>query len=105
MSTSVDKLIFCKRYTCPSAETLLLYQMEKDRYSSASRVRRHLAECDFCSAEMQLLKRYPNINETYKPVEMPLHLQVLAQNLFSQLKQSRQRRRKRYSNYQPQPYT
>jgi hypothetical protein len=44
---------------------------------------RHLRDCDFCSAEIHLLKRHRAAAETTDVVEMPSHLRGLAENLFT----------------------
>ena len=45
-------------------------------------IERHLHDCDFCSAESQLLNRYRLETEEAEIVEMPSHLQKLAVSLF-----------------------
>ena len=42
----------------------------------------HLASCDFCSAELQLLSRYRSEAEEYSFVEMPAQLRRLAEALL-----------------------
>lgn len=46
-------------------------------------VEKHLRNCDFCSAEIQLLKRHRLEAEHAEIVEMPSHLQKLAAGLFN----------------------
>jgi len=50
----------------------------KDRAS----IKGHLASCDFCSAELQLLYRYRGDAEEYSLVEMPSQLRRLAEDLL-----------------------
>jgi hypothetical protein len=42
----------------------------------------HLASCDFCNAELQLLKHYRCEPEEYSFAEMPAHLRRLAEALL-----------------------
>jgi len=46
-------------------------------------VESHLRKCEFCSAELQLLRRHCNELEEYRAVEMPAQLRRLAENLLS----------------------
>jgi len=46
-------------------------------------VERHLRNCDFCSAEIQLLKRHQGEIEQTEVVEIPSHLRKLAASLFN----------------------
>ena len=78
---------FRKLKTCPSAEMLLLY-------SDTSLVRRwqtmvaaHLAGCEFCGAELQLLSRHAPRGRRAAPalsVEIPLALRRLAEELLAE---------------------
>ena len=46
-------------------------------------VETHLRDCEFCSAELQLLKRHRNELEEYRAVEIPIQLRRLAEDLLS----------------------
>ena len=45
-------------------------------------IRKHLTDCDFCSAEFELLKRHQLEVEESPFVEMPSQLRGLAESLF-----------------------
>jgi len=45
-------------------------------------IQKHLHECDFCSAELELLKRHRSEDEEPQVVEMPSYVHRLAENLF-----------------------
>jgi hypothetical protein len=74
--------LFCKTARCPRSQALLAYHRldlaTKDRAS----IKSHLASCDFCSAELQLLNRYRGDAEEYSFVEMPSQLRRLAEDLL-----------------------
>jgi hypothetical protein len=99
-----NSIYFGKRYTCPSSEALLSYQLGGDSSFTGNNIRLHLSECEFCSAEIELLKRHPKSNEIYKPVEVPPHIRFLAKKMFSQLNltKSKRNRVKEYHSSQPQ---
>lgn len=67
--------------TCPAAETLL----RLTRGARAARVERHVAACDFCGGETQLLARLPAkaAPPTAPPADIPGHLLRLAEELLN----------------------
>jgi anti-sigma factor ChrR (cupin superfamily) len=74
--------------TCPSAETLVLYGEARLVRGVKRKVAAHLATCDFCDAEMHLLKTHP---PKYEPVSgvpeavaMPAALRRLASDLMAE---------------------
>lgn len=73
---------FCKQDTCPSAETLLLYHEVKLMPGEHEQVAAHLAVCDFCGAELQLLVRHPPIDVDCVQGQIPDHLRLLAEELL-----------------------
>ncbi|MEZ5346264.1 MAG: hypothetical protein R2681_12005 [Pyrinomonadaceae bacterium] len=46
-------------------------------------VAKHIGECDFCSAEVELYHDYPQIDETVSPTEIPAPLFELAESLLN----------------------
>jgi hypothetical protein len=75
---------FCKQASCPSAETLLSYRANDLTRAREARVAKHLAGCDFCCAETQLLAECPRIDECETEVtEIPLALLRLAKEILS----------------------
>lgn len=80
---------FRKTDACPSSDTLLLLRSHSLSPEVSKLVRYHLAECDFCSAEISLLAHYsvPTKKET-KPPDIPINLRILAESLFFQTKQT-----------------
>ncbi len=74
---------FSKQLTCPSADTLLSYSKTSLASELKTHVATHLAGCDFCGAELQLLTRHaPTSVERYQPVKMPAPLRYLAESLL-----------------------
>lgn len=80
---SLSTATFCKHTTCPSAETLLLYQSSILTPELRHEVAKHLSVCDFCGAEMFLLSKYPPVGVPLcRHHKMPLPLYQLAQDLL-----------------------
>ena len=81
---SVSTATFRKRQTCPSAEMLLLYHDMVLARTFAREVAAHLAECDFCDAELYLLSKFPPLGlPNYVPVGIPESLYHLAKELLT----------------------
>jgi hypothetical protein len=72
-----------KSKTCPTAATLLLYGEASLEEETHGEIGRHLAHCDFCGAELQLLTKFPPRGRaTFRPARMPLPLFRLAKDLL-----------------------
>ena len=83
MKTTHSSSGFCKTTRCPSAETLLRYRRRRLPIRNRATVETHLRQCEFCSAELQLLERHRNELEEYRAAEMPIQLRRLAEDLLS----------------------
>lgn len=81
MATAFASL-FNKKLGCPSSQDLLDYDQACLASAHSLRIETHLADCDFCSAELQLLNRYQNTQDEYSFAEMPLQLRGLAERLL-----------------------
>lgn len=80
---STGAQVFRKQNTCPSAETLLSFHKYDLAAEKQSRVTAHLADCDFCGAEFQLLSHHAPRGEARCALEtMPPHLSRLAESLL-----------------------
>ena len=75
-------IVFCKQATCPSSETLLSYQRAGLAAEQRAWVASHLAACDFCGAESQLLTKHSTASEKYVVTSIPLNLRRLAEALL-----------------------
>jgi len=73
---------FRKRVSCPSSETLLAFRRSHLSYEDSARIDSHLAICDFCNAELQLLTLHRSDIEEYAFAEMPTPLRRLAEGLL-----------------------
>jgi hypothetical protein len=92
--------LFCKTARCPTSQALLAYHRSPLPTKGPVYIKDHLASCDFCSAELQLLTQYCNDVEEYSFAEMPAQLRRLAEDLlktgtatirgFAELGESRQ---------------
>lgn len=83
-SLSANK--FYKQVTCPASETLLLYHAFALVTKQRKRVASHLATCDFCNAELQLLIKHPPCEDGESFIEealMPSSLRRLAEAILA----------------------
>jgi anti-sigma factor RsiW len=74
--------LFCKTAECPTSHTLLAFRGSLMSPKEFAFVESHLASCDFCSAELQLLSRHRCDAEEYSFAEMPAQLRRLAETLL-----------------------
>lgn len=74
---------FEKARQCPSSEVLLSYQQQDLVRGQSWPIAAHLAVCDFCSAELQLLANYPAVKEAQEIPPMPASLRALAEALLA----------------------
>ena len=75
--------LFCKTAGCPTSQALLAYRRSLVFDEDRDCIEAHLASCDFCSAELQLLTRYRIEAEEYSFAEMPAQLRRLAEDLLT----------------------
>lgn len=76
---------FQKSLTCPAAEALSRYARGGFTAERRSAIGRHVAACDFCGAEAQLLSRpLPPASTLPAAAPLPGHLRRLAEELLSQ---------------------
>jgi hypothetical protein len=74
--------LFFKSAVCPSSQLLLAYQESRLNRDQMNRVKSHLAYCDFCNAELQLLSRHRIGEEEFRIAEIPVQLRWLAERLL-----------------------
>ena len=74
---------FRKTAACPSERDLVSYKSRKLSQEIMTVVRFHLDSCDFCSAELALLRYYsqPHRGDNKVP-DIPMNLRILAESLF-----------------------
>ena len=76
---------FCKHEDCPTSEDLLAFQTGDMPVSEGAAVRRHLAQCEFCAAEVEFYESYPpnaEPEESIKAGSIPTPLYELAEALL-----------------------
>lgn len=76
---------FCKNEDCPTSEDLLAFQIGDLPLSEGAVIRRHLAVCEFCAAEVDFYESYPPAGDHSEAVEadsMPTPLMELAEALL-----------------------
>lgn len=79
---SIKMIAFCKNSNCPSSEKLLAFQKGETRISVSEYIKRHLMECEFCTAEVELYARYPQSDDPVGKPEIPPYLFELADALL-----------------------
>ena len=82
MKDSILEQKFRKTAECPASETLLRYRRRRLPIQSGLEIGMHLRECDFCSAELQLLTRHRSDLEPNASEEVPTRLRRMAEELF-----------------------
>jgi hypothetical protein len=80
--SSVTGNAFKKTRRCPSAQALLLFRQEASSQVSEG-IKQHLANCDFCAAELHFLATRPPAREVFESGPMPEHLRRLAEGLLT----------------------
>ncbi|MGD9562933.1 MAG: hypothetical protein AB7F88_12965 [Pyrinomonadaceae bacterium] len=76
---------FCKNEDCPTSEDLLDFQTGDMPVGEGSAIRRHLAACEFCAAEVEFYENYPPASEEDESAEadsIPTPLFELAEALL-----------------------
>ena len=68
---------FRKRHDCPTSDALLAYARRTLHGLKRQGLRLHLAKCDFCGAELQLLSNHPPVEEAAPRPSAPLPLALL----------------------------
>jgi len=79
---SLPVTIFRKSAHCPTAGTLLAYRKSGMAKGETAFVEAHLAVCEFCSSELQLLDRYSYGAEEIVIGQIPASLRKLAEELL-----------------------
>lgn len=77
---------FCKNEDCPTSEDLLAFQSGDMTLSEGTGIRRHLATCEFCAAEVEFYENYPPTPEHEPAVQadsIPTPLYELAEALLA----------------------
>lgn len=72
---------FCKRPACPDSHELLAFQAGRSN-GSINTIGRHLADCDFCRAEVEFYEHYPQSFEASEICCIPQPLAELAAALL-----------------------
>ena len=80
---SLKMITFCKSADCPSSQKLLAFQNGEAANCESYLIRRHLAACEFCAAEVEFYAHYPQSEETIERTEIPVPLYELAEALLS----------------------
>lgn len=77
---------FRKLRTCPGSEMILTFCLGARGVAGTRGVAEHLASCDFCGAEAQLLSLHapPADALPFAALPMPEHLRRLAQDLLAE---------------------
>ena len=79
---SIRMIAFCKNSNCPASQKLLAFQNEEVKTLESEAIRKHLLECEFCSAEVEFYARFPQSDEPVGTAEIPPYLYDLAESLL-----------------------
>ena len=79
---SIRMIVFCKNSNCPASQKLLAFQNGEEKSLESEIIRKHLLECEFCSAEVEFYARYPQSDEPVGRAEIPPYLFELAEALL-----------------------
>ena len=82
---SASATMFYKQKTCPATEKLWRYAEAKLAPADGIEIGEHLAACEFCGAETQLLARHPPALSAQCPApgEIPAHIRRLIEDLMA----------------------
>lgn len=76
---------FCKNEDCPTSNELLEFQNGSVAGNRNGAVQKHLARCEFCSAEVEFYSHYPQedgVTESAELARIPAPLFQLAEALL-----------------------
>ncbi len=73
---------FCKNEDCPSSHALLGFQNGDTPRALGKEISKHLASCEFCSAEVEFYSHYPQEEGSFDATEIPAPLFELAEALL-----------------------
>lgn len=73
---------FRKSSVCPSSLDLLRFQESGVPEKSAGAIGRHLAECEFCVAEVEFYRHYPQPDDSVTIDKLPEPLRQLAEAIL-----------------------
>ena len=91
---AVSAKAFTKTRACPTSEETSSRRLPRGK---SAQIARHVAGCEFCTAEQNLLSSYSQATGEYVPAKMPANLRRLAEALLiGKLKDSTTRSKYRY---------
>lgn len=79
---TIRMIAFCKNSNCPASPKLLAFQKGETKTIDGEVIRKHLTNCEFCSAEVEFYARYPQSDEPVGKPEIPPFLFELAESLL-----------------------
>lgn len=82
MKASTGRLEFKKTAACPASATLLSFLCHNLPAEAATSVKEHLADCDFCGAELPLLAHHRPVTGAARTPEIPMDLRILAESIL-----------------------
>ena len=82
MNHSQTQFTFRKTADCPTSSTLLAFRSEKLSRKVVALVRKHLADCEFCNAELPLLAHHTPTRRSPRAPEIPMNLRILAESIL-----------------------
>ena len=93
---AVSAKAFIKTRSCPTSEEISSRILPRGK---SAQIARHVAGCEFCTAEQSFLSFYSQAIGEYVPAQMPANLRRLAEALLiGKLKDSTKRSKYRYES-------
>ena len=83
---SLKMITFCKNVDCPTSQDLLAFQNGGTLAAENGVIHRHLADCEFCAAEIEIYAHFPQADEDFEDcieTKIPRPLYELAEALLS----------------------
>jgi hypothetical protein len=74
---------FIKRPGCPASHELLAFQAGVEMPAAEKKIPRHLARCEFCRAEVEFYRHYPQPDDPVESCGIPRPLRELAEALLT----------------------
>lgn len=80
---SLKMINFHKNSNCPTSQALLAFQNSETSTINSASLQKHLSECEFCAAEIELYAHCPQAVEECVETEIPAALYELAEALLN----------------------
>ncbi len=80
---SLKMINFCKNINCPTSPDLLAFQLGETSASENKFINKHLSDCEFCAAEIEIYAHFAQATEDCAETQIPRPLYELAEALLN----------------------